>query len=83
MNIYVQAAGRAYRRHYSRVSKQAGAFWVPIVKFSMNRFQTQFFYIKNVNKTQTIIPTISGHYQTSDMPVILLNVTTQMLLVQL
>ena len=29
MNIYhAQAAGPAYRRHYSGVSKQAGAFWV-------------------------------------------------------
>ena len=28
MNIYVQAAGGAYRRHYSRVSKQAGDFRV-------------------------------------------------------
>jgi len=28
MNIYAQAAGGAYRRHCSRVSKQAGAFRV-------------------------------------------------------
>jgi len=28
MNIYAQAAGGAYRRHYNRVSKQAVAFRV-------------------------------------------------------
>jgi len=28
MNIYAQAAGEAYRRHYAAVSKQAGAFRV-------------------------------------------------------